>query len=164
VKYTRKMDYTSFIVFAATKKLWPLTSKEAKEQKDAYKREQKPVWQWWIKLNRFSPLEMRMAMKWIKDKRMDKRNSYTKDQADLFEDMLATDFGLYKALWKVLPFRLGRAFKDMDDEHALKRDSKILEKIQEYKKALEWNPDKWGVVSDNIKPILEKNQKHKKLC
>lgn len=161
IKYTRKMDYTSFIVFAATKKLWPLTSQEAKDQKDAYEKEQKPVWQWWFKVNRFSPLEMRMALKWVKDKFMDKWNSYTKDQADLFEDMLVTDFGLYKALWKVLPFRIWQAFWDMHDEHILKRDSVILQKIQDIKKAIEGNPDKSAVVAQVIKPMIAKNQQHK---
>ena len=154
VKYSRDMDYDTFITFISSKKLQP----KSKEQWDDIK---KKVYWWpdaWAKekMPFFSINSVISFFKNIPGKVKDGVKKYDEEKTEDLTEMIVQKRWLYRKLASVIPSeRMAWAFMGMDIEYNLDRDNRVWKKIEKRLKVFESDPHFpsffGGVLSKMIK-------------
>lgn len=139
VKYSKDMDYDTFIAFVSSKSLQPKT----KEQADTI---QKKSYDWtevWAKdkIPFFSINNIIGFVKNIPGKVKDGIKKYDEEKTDDLTDVIVQKWWLYKKLAAIMPSdRMASAFEGMHNDYNADRDNRIWKKIDKRLKIYEWDP------------------------
>ncbi len=138
-KYSKDMDYDTFVAFIGSKALQP----KSKEQAEAIK---KKNYEWpdsgsKDKIPFFSINNIVSFVKNIPGKVKDGIKKYDEEKTEDLTDIIVQKGWLYKKLAALIPSdRMSSAFAGMDTEYNADRDNRIWKKIDKRVKIYEWDP------------------------
>ncbi len=159
--HTKEMDYLSFMLFMESKQLsgynqeqkWDIENVQA-----GWRHARK-----WDRVQRYSPLSIREAVKWIKKKIDAKSEEYKKDQQADFEHLLVSKewLNLYWKLgnisWILWPWFLPwiqESMQSMALEHYVDRENFTWKKIEKWYSLFEKDPHFATQWRDKLHPII----------
>lgn len=139
VKYSKDMDYDTFIAFISSKSLQPKSKQQWEEiKKKLY---------WWPdigekqKIPFFSINNIVGFFKNIPGKVKDGIKKYDEEKTEDLTDLIVQKWGLYRKLASIIPSeRMAWAFSGMDVEYNLDRDNRVWKKIEKRLKVFESDP------------------------
>jgi hypothetical protein len=150
-KYSRDMDYPTFLTFIREKWLQPKTKEQAddmKKQQDIKNRETPTT-------NR--PFSIGNFVSFFKNsfsKLKDAIKKYDDEKAEDLTDILVNQGNLYSTIGKMLPFsRISAGFESMGLDYFAERDSRIWKKVEKRKKVYE-DADFSLIYEKHLKPMI----------
>lgn len=139
VKYSKDMDYDTFIAFVSSKSLQP----KSKEQADTIKKKNYDWTEVWAKdkVPFFSINNIIGFVKNIPGKVKDGIKKYDEEKTEDLTDIIVQKWWLYKKLAAIIPSdRMASAFESMNNDYNADRDNRIWKKIDKRLKIYEWDP------------------------
>jgi len=155
-KYSRDMDYPTFMLFVKEKWLQPKTKEQAKllTQKQNLKDQETATTKRWFSINNVVSFFTNGFSK-LKDA----IKKYDEERAEDLTDILTSQWTLYAKIGSFIPSaRWAASFEGVSVDYFAERDSRIRKKVEKRKKVFE-DADFWLIYNAHIGPMLKGEKK-----